>query len=180
MGCAIRWSYFERLREAAPKAWIIGEKILAAGEFLRESWPIEGTSGYDFMNVALGLLVRPQGMAELTHGCMRSFTGQPTSFPPIAHDKKIAVAQEALGSDVNRLTTLFCDICENHRDQRDYTRAEIRRAIRETGGVLRDLPDVCLCRSETQMGSGPNEVTAEDVRFISKGDQVREGKTRRY
>jgi (1->4)-alpha-D-glucan 1-alpha-D-glucosylmutase len=59
------------------------------------------------------------------------FTGEPTDFPAIAHDKKIAVTQEALGSDVNRLTSLLVDICEANRDQRDYTRAEMRRAIRE-------------------------------------------------
>ncbi len=49
--------YLRRLREHAPEAWIVAEKILEPGEFLRESWPIEGTSGYDFLNVALGVLV---------------------------------------------------------------------------------------------------------------------------
>ena len=36
-----------------------------------------------------------------------------------------------LGSDVNRLTTLFMEICESHRDRRDYTRHDVIRAIRE-------------------------------------------------
>ena len=66
MGCAIRCEYFERLRERAPDAWIVGEKILEPGEFLPPNWPIEGTSGYDFLNAAAGVLVRPEGMAELT------------------------------------------------------------------------------------------------------------------
>ena len=56
--------YLPRLREHAPDAWIVAEKILEPGEFLRESWPIEGTSGYDFLNAALGVLVAPEGMAE--------------------------------------------------------------------------------------------------------------------
>jgi (1->4)-alpha-D-glucan 1-alpha-D-glucosylmutase len=123
-------AYFRRLRERAPDAWIVGEKILEPGEFLRESWPIEGTTGYDFMNVALGILVSPRGMAELNE-IYEDFTGEPTNFPAIAHDKKINVTQEALGSDVNRLTSLLVDICEANRDQRDYTRAEMRRTIRE-------------------------------------------------
>ena len=106
--------YFERLREAAPEAWIIGEKILAATEFLREDWPIQGTSGYDFLNKALGLLVLPEGMQKLS-AIYEEFTGLTTPFPTIAHDRKIAVSQEALGSDVNRLTSLFVDICEAHR-----------------------------------------------------------------
>jgi (1->4)-alpha-D-glucan 1-alpha-D-glucosylmutase len=155
--------YFKRLREAAPSAWIIGEKILAANEYLREEWPIEGTSGYDFMNVVNGLLVSPQGMAELTT-VYGEFTGQPTSFPQIAHEKKISVTQEALGSDVNRLTTIFVDICENHRNQRDATRADVRRAIRELAG--------CFSVYRTYVFPGakdrPAEITDEDRYIIGK------------
>jgi (1->4)-alpha-D-glucan 1-alpha-D-glucosylmutase len=42
----------------------------------------------------------------------------------------------ALGSDVNRLTSLFVEICENNRDRRDYTREEIRRALREVAACF--------------------------------------------
>ena len=150
--------YFQRLRAAAPEAWIVGEKILAANEFLRESWPIEGTSGYDFLNQALGLLVKPEGMAVLSE-VYAEFSGSPTHFPSIAHDKKIAVSQEALGSDVNRLTSIFVGICENHRDQRDYTRAEIRRAIRELAG--------CFAVYRTYVIPQRNEITEEDRHVIA-------------
>jgi (1->4)-alpha-D-glucan 1-alpha-D-glucosylmutase len=154
--------YFKRLREASPEAWIIGEKILAANEFLREEWPIEGTSGYDFLNVALGVLVRPEGMAELTR-VYGEFTSEPVDFPPLAHEKKIAVTQEALGSDVNRLATIFVDICENHRNQRDYTRAEIRRAIREIAA--------CFAIYRTYVVPQRNEIAGEDKHFIEKAIQ---------
>jgi len=66
--------YFERLRKRAPDAWIIGEKILEPGEFLRESWPIQGTSGYDFMNVCNRFMVHDDGMVELTK-TYSEFTG---------------------------------------------------------------------------------------------------------
>jgi (1->4)-alpha-D-glucan 1-alpha-D-glucosylmutase len=151
--------YFERLREAAPEAWIIGEKILAAGEFLRQEWPIEGTSGYDFLNEVLGLLVKPEGMAALTK-VYGAFTGEPVEFPPLAHDKKIAVTQEALGSDVNRLASIFVDICETHRNQRDYTRAEIRRSIREISA--------CFAIYRTYVVPQRGQITSEDQRCISR------------
>ena len=128
--------YFRRLRQAAPDAWIIAEKILEPGEYLRPSWPIEGTSGYDFLNVALGVLVQPEGVDQLTQ-FYADFTGRSTDFPSIAHEKKINVSQEALGSDVNRLASLFVNICECNRNQRDYTRAQIRRAIREVAACFR-------------------------------------------
>ena len=156
-------AYFQRLRDAAPEAWIVGEKILAFGEYLRGDWPIEGTSGYDFLNAAMGVLVDPQGLAELST-VYGEFTGQPTVFPPIAHDKKIAVTQEALGSDVNRLASLFVDICENHRNQRDYTRAEIRRAIREVASCF----GIYRTYVVPQSGGRVNEITAEDKRHISR------------
>lgn len=128
--------YFTRLRQRSPDAWIIGEKILEPGEFLRENWPIEGTSGYDFLNVCNSLLVFPEGLNEIT-GIYKDFTREPVDFEQIAHDKKLSVEQEALGSDVNRLASLFLEICENNRDRRDYTRAEIRRAIREVASCFR-------------------------------------------
>ncbi len=52
--------YLQRLRAAAPNAWIVTEKILADDERLRESWPIDGTSGYDFLNIAGGCLSIPR------------------------------------------------------------------------------------------------------------------------
>jgi (1->4)-alpha-D-glucan 1-alpha-D-glucosylmutase len=145
--------YFRRLRDHAPDAWIIAEKILEPGEFLRQEWPIEGTSGYDFLNVALGVLVRPEGMKELTR-IYAEFTNEPTDFPAIAHEKKINVTQEALGSDVNRLTSLLVEICEANRDQRDYTRAEMRRAIREVAACF------AIYRSYVEPSRG--EITQED------------------
>lgn len=122
--------YFERLRENAPEAWIVAEKILQLNEKLPPSWPIEGTTGYDFLNDCNGLFTYGDGLKELTE-IYRNFTGEPVDFDAIAHDKRLTVEQEALGSDVNRLANLFVAICENNRDRRDYTRAEIRRAIRE-------------------------------------------------
>ena len=61
---------------------------------------------------------------------------------------------EALGSDVNRLAHLFVEICENNRDRRDYTRAEIRRAIREVAASFSIY--------RTYVAPERNEITEED------------------
>ncbi|HEV2709319.1 MAG TPA: malto-oligosyltrehalose synthase [Edaphobacter sp.] len=155
--------YLQRLRERAPEAWIVGEKILEHGEFLRESWPIEGTTGYDFLNTAAGVLVWQQGMDELSKVYQaflgRDFAGQLTNFPLIAHDKKVSVTQEGLGSDVNRLTSMFVEIGEANRNQRDYTRAEIRRAIREVAA--------CFAIYRTYVVPVRDEITDEDRAYIA-------------
>ncbi len=151
--------YLQRLRERAPDAWIIGEKILEPGEWLRESWPIQGTSGYDFMNQAIGLLVHPEGLLRLGEH-YREFTGDAATFPVTAHDKKLNVTQEALGSDVNRLASLFVEICEANREFRDFTLAEIRRAIREFAS--------CFAIYRTYVVPNRKEITEEDRAMIAK------------
>ena len=82
----------------------------------------------------------------------------------LAHDKKLNVEHEALGSDVNRLTSMFVEMCENNRDRRDYTRAEIRRAIREVAACFCDLPDVrgagARSRSRTRIEQQIDEAVA--------------------
>jgi (1->4)-alpha-D-glucan 1-alpha-D-glucosylmutase len=157
--------YFERLRDRAPGAWIVGEKILEPGEWLRD-WPIEGTSGYDFMNLVIGTLVDPQGLLRLGEH-YASFTGDDIPFPTVAHDKKLNVTQEALGSDVNRLASLFVDICECNRDQRDYTRAEIRRALREVAS--------CFAVYRTYVVPDRGEITDEDRKIIDRATDAAKG-----
>ncbi|MGC2660830.1 MAG: malto-oligosyltrehalose synthase, partial [Bryobacteraceae bacterium] len=122
--------YFDRLRGAAPDVWILGEKILEPGEALREDWPIDGTTGYDFLNVVNGLFVDSSREDDFNR-LYSSFTAEPTDYASVCRDKKLLVLRNLLGSDVNRLTTLFSKVCEAHRDRRDFTRHDIRHAIRE-------------------------------------------------
>ena len=52
--------YLERLREAGiDRIWV--EKILERGEPLRPEWPVEGTTGYEFLNDVTALFVDPAG-----------------------------------------------------------------------------------------------------------------------
>jgi (1->4)-alpha-D-glucan 1-alpha-D-glucosylmutase len=154
--------YFQRLRAQAPEAWIIGEKILEPGEWLRSNWPIEGTSGYDFLNTVLGVMVQPDGL-ETLGDYYAAFTGDTAPFPVVAHDKKLTVAQEALGSDVNRLASLFVEICEANREQRDFTRAEIRRAIREVAA--------CFSVYRTYVVPNRDEIAREDRAAIERATE---------
>jgi (1->4)-alpha-D-glucan 1-alpha-D-glucosylmutase len=160
--------YFERLRAGSPQGWIVAEKILQPEEFLRASWPIDGTTGYDFLNKCNGLLVYGEGLNELS-AIYTNFTEEQIQFDSMVHTKKLNVEHEALGSDVNRLAQLFVEICENNRDRRDYTRAEIRRAIREVAASFSVY--------RTYVAPGRDEITDEDVKQIA--DAVASAKTKR-
>ena len=89
-----------------------------------------------------------------SRGIYREFTHETADFETVAHEKKLTVEHEALGSDVNRLASLFVEICESNRDRRDYTRAEIRRAIREVAA--------CFSIYRTYVVAERNEITDED------------------
>ena len=77
--------------------------------------------------------------------------------------------RDLLGSDVNRLSSLFSEICECHRDRRDYTRHDIIRAIRE---VI-----ACFAVYRTYVVPERNELTPEEERYITQA--VEAAKTNR-
>jgi (1->4)-alpha-D-glucan 1-alpha-D-glucosylmutase len=150
--------YFDRLRREAPDVWIVGEKILVPGEDLPADWPIEGTTGYDFLNMATQVLVDPDGERPLTD-FYREFTGVEASFEDVAFEKKLIALRDVLGSDVNRLTAIFQEICERHRDHRDYTRHDINHAIRT---LAASFP---VYRTYARAGSG--YVSARDIEYVT-------------
>ncbi len=122
--------YFRRLRESCPEAWIVAEKILEEDEKLPADWPIAGTTGYDFLNLAGGLFIDPDGEAELTR-LYDEFTGESVDYGEVIRDCKRLVLTGLLGGDLSRLASLFVDICERHRRHRDYTRHELRESLFE-------------------------------------------------
>ncbi len=150
-------TYFERLRAAAPEAWIVAEKILEPGERLRESWPVAGTTGYDFLYRAGWLFVDRAAEKTLTE-CYKEFTGEWADLEEIVRDRKHQVMRESLGSDVNQLTAQFLAVCEGHRRYRDFTRHDIHQALREL--------IACFPVYRTYVDADRGRVSEEDIRYI--------------
>jgi (1->4)-alpha-D-glucan 1-alpha-D-glucosylmutase len=151
--------YFDRLRQNASDVWIIGEKILEPGERFRSEWPIDGTTGYDYLNQVTGLFIDSGNEQEFTE-IYGAFTQEPTNYPAICRDKKHQVLRELLGSDVNWLTNLLLEICESHRERRDYTRDDAIRAIRE---IIAVFPVY-----RTYVVPERDEIADDDIRYINE------------
>ena len=75
--------YLTRLRSVAKNAWIVVEKILEPGEALREEWPIDGTTGYDFLNELNGLFVKASSLPELRE-FYAEFSGETREFAELS------------------------------------------------------------------------------------------------
>jgi (1->4)-alpha-D-glucan 1-alpha-D-glucosylmutase len=153
-------AYLARLAACAPQAWIVVEKILEAGERLPKRWPVAGTTGYDFMNVAGGLFVDSRAESSLT-ALYAGLTGEPTDFAELRHDKKSLVLDALLGADLNRLTTLLERIAARHRRFRDFTRRELADVLR---GAAAAFP---VYRSYVRRAR-EREVSADDERHVTE------------
>ncbi len=122
--------YLERLRQRAPETWIVVEKILHRGESLPAEWPVDGTTGYDFLEDTLQVLIDPNAEDALTK-LYEELTGEDEEYEDIVREKKIDAVLNLLGSDLARLTELLLVICEERREFRDYTRDDLRAALTE-------------------------------------------------
>lgn len=123
--------YFRRLRNTCPDAWIVAEKILEPGENLCPTWPVEGTTGYDFLNLCTGLFIESGNETEFD-SVYTSFSKQKSSYAEIVQQCRQEVLDNLLASDLNRLASLFVAVCEQHRRYRDYTRHELYETLRAT------------------------------------------------
>jgi (1->4)-alpha-D-glucan 1-alpha-D-glucosylmutase len=129
-GLADPEGYLERVRYATSGVYVVVEKILQPDEELPASWPVAGTTGYEFLNRVTELFVDGRG-AEAMRAHYARFTGLRQDYAEVAHAAKHQIMREELVAEVERLTGLLADVCERHRRQRDHTRRELRDALRE-------------------------------------------------
>ncbi len=123
--------YFDDLRAASTRPfYLVIEKILAAHEQLREDWPVEGTTGYDFTNLALGAMINPAAEESFT-AFYKSFTGLTTPFPQIVRECKIRIMENEMASELNVLGRDAGRIARQNPMTADFTRNILQRAIKQ-------------------------------------------------
>lgn len=102
-GLADPAGYLAMLRDLiGPRAWIVIEKILANGEPLDPSLPINGTTGYDVLREVGGVFVDPGGAGPLTD-LVRNAGFDDQSAPKLLRQLKIEAATDTLRSELRRL-----------------------------------------------------------------------------
>jgi (1->4)-alpha-D-glucan 1-alpha-D-glucosylmutase len=94
--------FLDLLRDEAPSAWIIAEKVLAMDERLPLSWPVDGTTGYEFGALVNTLFVHPPGLSALDD-CYQQFTGDRLDFTAHAHRARLDALHQLLGAELGRL-----------------------------------------------------------------------------
>jgi (1->4)-alpha-D-glucan 1-alpha-D-glucosylmutase len=107
--------YLERLRSLVGPRWLLVEKILQPGEELPRSWPVDGTTGYDFASIATRLFIAPEAEAALTVTYCRL-----AELPGYDYAHSVAAAKgralrELFGAEVAALTARALPVCESAR-----------------------------------------------------------------
>ncbi len=116
--------------------YLLVEKILGSGEKLRIEWPVHGTTGYEFANQLVELLVDGSAARAFTDSYNR-FVGRQLGFHEIVYRSKRLVMQVSMASEVNVLGHLLNRLSESHRWYRDFTVNSLTAAVRETIACFR-------------------------------------------
>jgi (1->4)-alpha-D-glucan 1-alpha-D-glucosylmutase len=98
-------AYLVRLREAAPDSYLVVEKILELGEFLRTDWPIQGTSGYQFCNYVNGIFCRQDNEETLTR-MYQEFIGAQPDYTRLLYEEKKKILEERMAGEIAYLAHL--------------------------------------------------------------------------
>ena len=120
----------EDARPRSNPIYLVVEKILARHERLPESWPVDGTTGYDFMNLVNGLFVDPSSEGALIDAYDR-FVGVPADYEATVIAAKRQLVRTNMASELNVLASQLHDIARQNWSTRDFAANAIREALLE-------------------------------------------------
>ncbi len=136
--------------------FVVVEKILGPHEPLPETWPVEGTTGYDFLQICEGLFLPDDGWRQLKRDYAR-IVNDPTPFEKVAQDSKKLILSVAMAGELQMLAHRLNRISEQHRRSRDFTLNMLRLALRE----------ILVCFPVYRIYPGPWGVSDRDRHFVA-------------
>jgi (1->4)-alpha-D-glucan 1-alpha-D-glucosylmutase len=123
----------ELIRRARPQTrrggfYILVEKILGNGERMPELRGVDGTTGYERLNLISRVLLDDAGLPALERA-WRDFTGERAEFSDIVRASKLRVLDTMLASEFTVLTRALGRIAAGHFSSRDFTLDRLRAAL---------------------------------------------------
>ena len=170
-GCSIPRPISRRFATASRRPfYLVVEKILASHESLRADWPVEGTTGYDYANLALGVLVDPEAEPAFTQ-IYRAFAGGREDFETVARDGKLRIMENEMASELNALGRRAARLARQSPMTADLTRALLQRAIKQ---MVASFP---VYRTYVDFVGPPAEADRRDVAWASaRARRMRSGR----
>ena len=123
-------TYLRRLRRQAGDVYLVVEKILGSDEELPADWPIQGTTGYEFLNYLNGIFCARAQRRRFTQIYER-FTGLDSSCPALMIEKKRLIIGKYMAGDIESLAFLLKRVSSRDRHAADVTLYGLKRALVE-------------------------------------------------
>lgn len=99
--------YLKDLRQlCGPEIYLVAEKILETAEELPQNWPIQGTTGYEFLAASNDLHIHPEAEKALTKIYER-FAGKQSSLKKQQRAKKANILDKHMAGEVHNLFLLL-------------------------------------------------------------------------
>jgi (1->4)-alpha-D-glucan 1-alpha-D-glucosylmutase len=115
---------------AARPLYLLVEKILSGRERLPETWPVDGTTGYEFANAVNGIFVDRTNQRAFDE-IYDEFTRTYVEYRTLVYEKKKLILTTALAGELNVLARQLDRIAEQSRRHRDFTLNSLTNALRE-------------------------------------------------
>jgi (1->4)-alpha-D-glucan 1-alpha-D-glucosylmutase len=110
--------------------YVTVEKILGEGEPLPPDWAMDGTTGYQFINVVNGLFVDATKESQAARA-YQELTAVTLPFEDIVYRCKFHLLQASLASELHVLAHQLDRLAQEARWSRDFTLNGLRHALRE-------------------------------------------------
>jgi len=137
---------------------LLAEKILEAGELLPSTWPVDGTTGYEFGALVTGLWVASGAEREMTE-LYRSFTLDQKNFETHVHDSKQHILRFSMASELGMLARALDRVAARNRKWRDFTLMSLTEALSE---VIAAFP---VYRTYLRAGEPPSAADERHIRL---------------
>jgi (1->4)-alpha-D-glucan 1-alpha-D-glucosylmutase len=148
-------AYLQRLRHRAGEdVYIVIEKILSGEEVLPD-WPVQGTTGYDFLSVVNGVFCQTAAEKKFTE-VYAGFSGMREDYEELMRAKKRLIVEKHMFGDINNLAHLLKNLISRHRYGSDITMDSLKRSLSE---IMVSYP---VYRTYL----GPENGREEDFRYV--------------
>ncbi|MGB2890145.1 MAG: malto-oligosyltrehalose synthase [Candidatus Acidiferrales bacterium] len=111
--------------------YVIVEKILSGAERLPGEWPVQGTTGYEYLNAVNRLFVHPEGARKIERIYSR-FVGNQLHYEDVLYQKKKLVMSTVLAVEMRYLGRQLGVLAGQDRYARDLARGDLAEALVET------------------------------------------------
>ncbi len=127
--------YLNRLNEKVQNVYTVVEKILENNEQIPGEWPVQGTTGYDFLNRVNGLFCVSENTQKFSK-IYSDFIGYKLSYNKLLYEKKKMIIEKHLTGDIDNLAHLLKQVSARDRHGIDITLNGLRRTLVEIASLF--------------------------------------------